>query len=498
MHQRTRIALLLSVAMTAGLAHADEDDTRRLLNQIDRSVIERERSHLVDETPPGVDPTTQIVLDGTTYQVNNTLEDLEPAIYVSMNRRQWVRMEGFLRKYQQLFGHDPAVVLLAEGLLAREGRDYSTATRKLEAALQANPDHARARLELARVYFEDNQSREASRMFEQVSTSGIPDEIRPVIEGFQGALHERDAWHGSLSLGMGYNSNINQANGKTLVSEVCFPEFGCFPTSRTMPDPIRSASMVYDLTLSRRWQLAGHHNALVRGIGYGKFFRQHKEGSETDDAVHFDENTGILYAGYNYLSALDDVSITPLFEHNYGNRHSRYQALGLRAEWKRNITERAQIGINAQRKHINFKARESVYFDDYDENQFGLFGSYMLNASTAVYGGLNYTRQQKPQATASSKEYMANLGLYHMFDAGISVNATALYRSLRHDAEDAFLGGRRQDRQRILILNVGMPRFAFKGITPNLYLKRTLNNSSIDWAYEYQQTEVALKFEKSF
>lgn len=498
MYQCTRIALFLSFAVATGLVHADEDDTRRLLNQIDRSVIERERSHLVDETPPGVDPTTQIVLDGTTYQVSNSLEDLEPAIYVAMNQRQWVRMEGFLQKYQQLPDHDSAVVLLAEGLLARESRDFSTATGKLEAALEANPDHARARLELARVYFEDNQSREAQRTFEQVSTSGIPDEIRPVIEGFQGALLERDAWHGSLSLGMGYNSNINQANGKTLVSEVCFDIFGCFPTSRTMPEPIGSAAMVYDLTLSRRWQIAGHHNVLVRGIGYGKFFHEHTQGAENTDAVHYDESTGIVYAGYNYLSALDDVSITPLFEHNYGDRHSRYQALGLRGEWKRNITSRTQVGINAQRKHIDFKARESVYFDDYDENQFGLFGSYMLGENTAMYGGLNYTRQQHPQPTASNKEYMANLGVYHMFDAGVSVNTTALYRRSRYDAEDAFLGGLRRDRQRIFIVNVGMPRFALMGITPNLYLKRTLNSSSIDWAYQYQQTEVALKFEKNF
>jgi len=43
-----------------------------------------------------------------------------------------------------------------------------------------------------------------------------------------------------------------------------------------------------------------------------------------------------------------------------------------------------------------------------------------------------------------------------------------------------------------------MPRFTFKGIVPNLYMKRTVNNSSIDWAYEYRQTEVALKLEKRF
>jgi hypothetical protein len=93
---------------------------------------------------------------------------------------------------------------------------------------------------------------------------------------------------------------------------------------------------------------------------------------------------------------------------------------------------------------------------------------------------------------------MANLGIYRAFDAGFNINATALYRQTRHDAEDLFLGGLRKDRQQIYILNVGMPRFAFQGITPNLYVKHTFNNSNIDWAFKYKQTEVALKLEKRF
>jgi hypothetical protein len=74
----------------------------------------------------------------------------------------------------------------------------------------------------------------------------------------------------------------------------------------------------------------------------------------------------------------------------------------------------------------------------------------------------------------------------------------ALYRRIYNDEEDQFLGGQRKDRQQIYILNIGIPRLAFAGIVPNLYLKRTINASSIDWAYKYDQTEVALKSEKKF
>lgn len=492
------MAIFFLAVMLPIHALADDDDTRLLLNKIDRSTAVRERSHLVEDTPPGIDPGSLITIGETTYHVENTLEDLGPAIYVSMNLRQWHKVGQFVEKYRSLSGHEEGLVLLAEGMLDRENRDYRAASDKLNAALAAKPDFARARLELARVYFEDHKSQEARDLFDQVSTSGIPDEVRPVIEGFQRALRDRDTWHGSLALGLGYSSNVNQANGKVLVSETCIPVFGCAITRRRMDEPIESSMFTYDLTLNRRYQISGHHNALLRAISYGKLPNEHKDTTATLASTYYDESTSIVYAGYNYMSALNDFSVMPLFEHHYGNRHVRYQAVGLRLDWKHNPRPDTQVGVNAQRKHFRFQGRERQYFDNYDENQFGFYASNVLDAKTMIYGGLNFTRKLFPQAVASSKEYMANLGAYRMFDAGFTINATALFRHIRNDEGSQLMGGRREDDQQIYIVNLGMPRFAFKGITPNLYLKRTVNDSSIDWAYEYRQTEVVLKLEKNF
>lgn len=93
---------------------------------------------------------------------------------------------------------------------------------------------------------------------------------------------------------------------------------------------------------------------------------------------------------------------------------------------------------------------------------------------------------------------MANLGMYRHFDIGFRLNATALYRRIRNDEFNGLMGGRRKDHQQIYIVNLAMPRLAFAGVTPNLYLKRTVNNSSLDWAYAYRQTEAILKLEASF
>ena len=487
--------LLLCLMLAAvSPAHADEDDTRRPLNQMELNRTEQESAHLVKEPPPPADGTALLTIHGTTYRVRDTLEELAPALYMAINLRQWDKVRQFVARYRQLPGHDAALVLMAEGMLARERRDYATAQTKLRTALALNPQFVRAKMELARMLFEDNQSREARALFEQISISGIPEATRPVIEGFQQALNAREAWHGSLSLGAGYNSNINQANGQVDTFQVCY-FFGCFPSTRSMPKPIGSAGLFYDLTANRAFQIAGHHHILVRALSYGSYYARYRE---ADPDVHYNDNTSILYAGYDYIDALNDVSITPLFENYYSDRHTIYQAAGARLDWKHNFSQRLQLGFNAQRKHLKFKGSMRQYFDDYDENQFGVYGSYMLDTRTLLYGGLNYTRKLQPLATASSKEYMANIGLYHTFEAGLDVNALALYRRIYNDEEDQFLGGRRKDRQQIYILNIGIPRLAFAGIVPNLYLKHTINASSIDWAYKYDQTEVALKFEKKF
>ncbi|MGO3746647.1 MAG: hypothetical protein ACTJG9_14780, partial [Alcaligenes aquatilis] len=95
MHGRALPLLCLLLVMASSAVQANDDDTRRLLNQIDRNLNERERSHLVEETPPDVDPSALITINGTTYSVDATLTDLEPAIYVAINLQQWAKVDQF-------------------------------------------------------------------------------------------------------------------------------------------------------------------------------------------------------------------------------------------------------------------------------------------------------------------------------------------------------------------------------------------------------------------
>ncbi|QYX52319.1 surface lipoprotein assembly modifier [Pseudomonas sp. S07E 245] len=492
---RVHVALLCLSTLFSPVLLADDDDTRLLLNKIDRRAEARERANL-GAPDPAENDASLITIEGQTYNVQNSLADLGPAIYVSINLQQWSKVRQFVERYRQLPGHEQALVEMAEGLIDRQGRKYKQAIAHLRRADQLQPGFVRARLELARTLFEDNQTAEAEALFAEVASAEVPDAVLEVLGQYRSAIDSRREWHGSASLGFGYNSNINQGNGMLTTTQVCTIFFECFDYSRQMPKPIKSASTVYDVAAERRFQLAGNHHLLVRGLSYGNSYDKHSETQENQ--TWYDDNTSVLYAGYNFQSALNDVSLTPLFENYYSDHHTKYQASGVRGEWKHNLSNRLQLSLQLQNKYFRFQGEQRDYFDDYDERQVGTSLSYMLDPRTLVFTGVTYTRRSQDAASASNREYLASLGAYHSFDAGLNLSVVGLYRKTRYDQPDAFLGGLRKDRQQIYIATLSVPRLAFAGVVPSLYAKRTVTDSSIDWAYAYRQTEVALKFEKSF
>ncbi|MEE1925137.1 porin family protein [Pseudomonas sp. 148P] len=494
---RVRVALLCFSTLFSTALLADDDDTRLLLNKIDRGADARERANLGAPDPAENDDSL-ITIEGQTYSLQNTLEDLGPAIYVSINLQQWGKVRQFVERYRQLPGHEPALVEMAEGLIDRSERKYKQAIAHLRRADELQPGFVRARLELARTLFEDSQTREAEALFAEVAASDVPEQVLSVLGEYRKGIDMRRQWHGSVSLGFGHNSNINQGNGMTTVTQVCSVFFDCFDYTRQMPKPIGSSSVVYDAAAERRLQISGNHHVLVRGLTYGNNYDRYNDDEENDTKTWYDDNTSVLYAGYNYQSALNDVSLTPLFENYYADHHTKYEASGVRGEWKHNLTNRLQVSVQAQHKHFRFQGEQREYFDDYDERQAGMSLSYLLDPQTLVFGGVTYTRRSQDADTASNREYMGSLGAYHSFDIGVNLSLIGLYRTTRYDEPDVFLGGLRKDRQQIYIANLSVPRLAFAGVVPSLYAKRTVTDSSIDWAYSYRQTEVALKFEKTF
>lgn len=484
------LAVLLAVLLMP-VAHADDDDTRFLLEQARRAAERRTAQPGELVAPPG-----SLVYEGQIYTVPTRLDALEPAIYVAINTGQWDRLTEFTSRYRLLRDHRPALVAMAEALLARQQGDHALALRRMQAAYDADPEDARIRLELARLRFEDNQDGAARAAFAQAISGGLPEQVQMMAQQYLRALDERSRWHGSAALGVGHNDNINQASGDysclLAVEDFCLFE-------RKMPKPIASSMVNYELAFVRRIRLGGNHNLQVRPVAYGSQYRR-------DDAAgaslieDYSSNTAMLYLGYNWLDARDSFAVTPYAEHYHRDGHTQYLARGLQLEWSRAFGNGWQLGSMLDAKRYAHTSRGLRMATDYSQYQWSLSASYMPQANTSVFGGLDATRKKHSVEQASSKELALRAGLYHVFpgEGGVFVNALGILRFSRNDAFDGFLGARRRDRQQVYILSTGVTAWKLAGMTPELRLRHSVNRSNLDWAFGFRQTEASLLLRRNF
>lgn len=498
-HQRlTRLRplpLLLAAALFVPAAQADEDDTRFLLHQQSRQAAERmagpEDGPLL-QAPPGA-----LLYEGQVHTVPSTVQALEPAIYIAINTGQWERLAEFVSRYRLLQGHRPALAQMALALLARQQGDVAQALRLMQSAQEAEPQDARIALELARLLFEDNRDTEAGAAFNRAQQTGLPETVQALVDQYQQALKQRDGWHGSMAVGLGHNSNINQASGDV----TCFMKLGGVCVfERRMPEPIGSSMINYELALQRRWHLGGNHNLQVRPVSYGSYYQRQDKGGRTP-ITDYGNATSVLNLGYQWLDARRTLSVTPYVEHFYRNRSTDYVAHGLQLEGQFAVGNRWRLGATADAKRYEHTEQgRRVSGSDYTQYQFGLSASYALSSRSMLYAGADVVRKKHAVAQASTRDTVLRAGIYHGFEgkAGLFVNATGVWRSSRSDAFDGFLGARRHDRQQVFIASLGANGWKLAGLSPELRLRYSRNRSNVDWAFGFKQTEVSLMLRHSF
>ncbi|MBB3226469.1 hypothetical protein FHW69_001059 [Luteibacter sp. Sphag1AF] len=484
---RLLFSLVLVWAATGAHAQSAQDTRLRLDQGIELKAADDEKDRVKDADASGPDA---LVIDGTRYEVAHNVSDVGEALYVSIVRRQWPDVRRFFAMYEAMPERDPMLVLYARGALAREDGKLDDAEKNFRDLLDLQSDFLPGQLELARVLFENQSDREALALFRRIEASLDSHDpkttgVRKSVATFIAALERRRAWQGSFALGPGFNDNLNQ----TSASETCLLAMDglCF-INRTIPGPESARGLDYEATLNRRIPLAGHGGVYLRSVAYGDVY---------DSKTQYNQSTITTQMGYDVRTARGSYAVAPTFDTGTFGTGILYTAWGLHGEWIRNLSPQTMVRLEGDVRQMRYRQRA---YHDFTGRFSDVFATvwHALPGQWTVFGGVDYIDKQARDDTNAYTQRGLRLGVTRPLGPGFNAYLSTSLRSRNYGAWSELLEARRRDHERNVILILGMPKFAFAGLTPSLSLQWNHVRSNVDWLYSYDRRVVNFKLEHQF
>ncbi len=483
-------AAMLLPAQAAAQSASDQDTRLRLDQQADVQQRKTERERLKDAEDWDTLPTA-LEVDGTTYAVGDNVDDMGRALYIAIGRKQWRDVRRFLAAYRRYADHDPMLVLSAEGALARQGGKLAEAERHYRALLRLSPDFMPARLELARVLFENRKDREAKRAFEDIRRllSAQGDQTRGVlatVDAFLGALKQRRGWQGSLALGPGYSNNLNQSSASYTCLLAALDGSCLF--ERKVPDPIQAMGVNFEGTLGRTLPLSGHNALRASALLFGDIHPQHHSYSQA---------TLMLRIGYQYQSARDTLTLSPSLDLGTFGSALLYTAPGGNALWQHVLSPRTLLRIEAN--YRDYRYRQRVFrSQDGALTDLSLTAWYAPSTGWSLFAGPDFASKDAPAQVDAYRQWGARLGINKTFGTATSLLVIGSWRHRNTRAFNEVFAARRRDDQYNATAIARFPALQFARLVPELVLQHTRVESTIDWLFSYRRTSASLRLSRSF
>lgn len=472
----------------SGFAISDNDDTndyQRIL--VEKAKVNKELSK-DKEMDVFIKDDLLVNIDGASYKVKNNVNDLGQAIYIALGQGQYDDVIRLLLYYRKLAAHDDLLVKYAKAKLAHSNKKYQKAINYYQQILQKNPDFLRVELELARVYYESQQNKEATAQFNQVLdryAQKLPKHVLDSIAHFTNALRKRNAWHGSISIGYGYNSNINQVPGdyrkdcyRSEVKEVCYGA----------GEATKGQKFIYNANVEKRVPLYRYHNALFKAYTYG-----HKY----DKAFQHNENLINIKSYYQYDDGIKSFAFGPIIEFKFIADQQRYHGFGVGVGTEYRFTPKFSVSAIADYKKLNY--RNLYQNNDGNKSSFYLTSLYALDSNLILFGGIDGVIHNKQYQSDSYKQYGFRIGAFKNIAQGFNLFGMATYKKTQFNKPQyALSNGIRNDNEQLYFIKLSASGYKLLTLTPSLSYKYRVNNSNIDALYSYSQNEVEFKLEKRF
>ncbi len=483
-------ALIFTLPLSVQANENDIDTQLRLNQNIEQQSHKKENALLKDEDYLQ-DKRPELVLNGQSYPVGHSTNELGRALYVSIKQKKWNAVLYFLNEYQTLSDADPLLLAYAKGAVARIQGKMAVAVKEYRQLLDINPEFLPGQLELARTLFEDHQDQEATKLFAHISDkldSNNEQQMGVIhtVDNFNNALKQRNAWSTSVALGAIWNDNLNQSSE----SRTCLLIYlGQCIYERIIPDAIEATGLNYELTLNKKIPLHTHNGLYFRSLLYGKSY---------DDFSDYNESTLTSQLGYLYQDLDDKIQLAPSFEFSSSGNQAMQSAWGLHSEWTHTFSRQRQFKLQGDYKQLSYK--QASYAQNYDGPSYSANATIwqVLPNNWILFGGLDGLDRQADEKQYGYLQFGGRLGVSKSFSDLLNTTLSTSFRQQKYKEYSPILGAKRQDIESSYTLIIKSPRLSVLGFTPNLTLRHSNINSNVNWLYSRENNQISLKLEKSF
>lgn len=256
------------------------------------------------------------------------------------------------------------------GLALLDTGEAASAVFAFQRVLAVQPSFAGARLELGRSYFDMGQMQRAQREFTIVKSQAPPVSVVNVIDKYMAAIEARNlknrkGWKGFLQLGLGSDSNVNNATaansflGFTLTDE-------SRETSSSVISTLGGAN--YDLPLSVSSKIF---------VKASMNLRSNNDASATS-TVNYDFLTGYSKS----LGTTGDISIALQFYTADVDGEFNNKGLNLTTQYNLNLSSSNQLGLFVRLGNVDY----DTIFDikDIDQTVIGMSWAHVFSGKTRV------------------------------------------------------------------------------------------------------------------
>lgn len=380
------------------------------------------------------------------------------------------------------------------GIAYLDSGNLPEAISALKRSLAINPNLLQAKAELGRAYVLNGEAINAYTTFQEVREGNPPPEVLAGMERFIGQIalgaNRTKTFSGSLSLGLGYDTNVNSGTSAT---SIILPLFGGVPATLGA-----NANPQEDVFLMVGGNIAAKHAVSDTFTLTGQAGFNVKYNQDGNNRAHDNEQFNLELGGRSTQGAEQFSGALVYEKFDYGRATLRDEA-GVELEWRHLAGGPLEWGLNYRHTRLDYPDNPAL---DARRDVLTLaampafFGHRLQNAPAL---GSVYVGQENTDDAASDNLSYTFWGLraayLHRLTPATTFFASAGYEHRTHGADDPVFLTTRKDQR--IDVSLG----ALYELRRNLALIPSLqwmhNDSSIE-VYAFKRTLASVTLRMTF